>query len=129
MATAAEVQARDRIFIGGNWVEPSGADPIEVVNSTTEEAMGTIPGCSPVDVDRAVAAAREAFESWSQTSRTERAEFLQAIAAGLSERAEEIAATITQELGMPLKLSQMIQVGLPTSQFAAMPKLMEEVDW
>jgi acyl-CoA reductase-like NAD-dependent aldehyde dehydrogenase len=129
MATAAEVQAKDKIFIGGEWVEPSGAEPIEVVNATTEEVMGTIPGCSAADADRAVAAAREAFESWSQTSREERAGYLAAIAQGLDERAEEIATTITQELGMPLKLSQMIQVGLPTSQFAAMPKLMEEVRW
>jgi acyl-CoA reductase-like NAD-dependent aldehyde dehydrogenase len=129
MATAAEVQAKDKIFIGGKWVEPSGADPIEVVNATTEEVMGTIPGCTPVEVDKAVAAAREAFESWSQTSRETRAGHIAAIAEGLGERAEEITATITQELGMPLKLSQIVQVGLPTSQFASMPKLMEEVAW
>ncbi|HEU4598641.1 MAG TPA: aldehyde dehydrogenase family protein, partial [Solirubrobacterales bacterium] len=129
MATAAELQARERIFIGGEWVEPSGADPIEVVNAATEEVIGTVPGCTPVDADRAVAAAREAFEGWSQTSREERAGYLTAIAAGLGGRAEEIAATITQELGMPLKLTQLIQVGLPTSQFASMPKLMEEIAW
>ncbi len=129
MATAAELQTRDKIFIGGEWVEPSGAEPLEVVNPTSEEVMGTIPGCSPVDVDRAVEAARGAFDSWSQTSREERARFLTAIAEGLQGRAEEITATITQELGMPLKLSGIIQVGLPTSQFAAMPKLMEEVAW
>ena len=129
MATAAEVQGKDKIFIGGEWVAPSGADPIEVVNPTTEETIGTIPGCSPVDVDRAVEAARAAFESWSQTSREERAGYIAAIAAGLNERGDEIAATITQELGMPLKLSRIIQVGLPASQFASMPKLMEEVAW
>src|SRR5436305_1355649 len=129
MATATQVQARDKIFIGGKWVEPSGADPIEVVNATTEEVMGTIPGCTPVDVDNAVAAARDAFESWSQTSREERARYIAAIAEGLNERAEEIATTITQELGMPLKLSQIVQVGLPTSQFASTPQLMEEVEW
>jgi aldehyde dehydrogenase (NAD+) len=129
MATAAELQVRDRIFIGGEWFEPSGAKPIEVVNSTTEEVMGTIPGCSAADADRAVAAAREAFESWSITSRETRAGYIGAIAEGLSERAEEIATTITQELGMPLKLSRIVQVGLPTSQFAATPKLMEEVAW
>jgi aldehyde dehydrogenase (NAD+) len=129
MATAAELQVKDRIFIGGEWVEPSGADPIEVVNPTTEEAMGTIPGCTPVDADRAVAAARDAFEGWAQTPREERARFITAIAEGLQSRAEEITATITQELGMPLKLSGIIQVGLPTSQFASMPKLMEEVAW
>jgi aldehyde dehydrogenase (NAD+) len=129
MATAAELQVKDRIFIDGEWVEPSGADPIEVVNPTTEETIGTVPGCSPVDVDRAVEAARAAFESWSQTSREERADYIAAIAAGLNDRGDEIAATITQELGMPLKLSRIIQVGLPASQFASMPKLMEEVAW
>ena len=125
MATAAEAQVRDRIFIGGEWIEPQGTETIEVVNSTTEEAMGTIPACTPADADRAVTAARDAFETWSQTSREERAGYLSAIAAGLGERSEEIAATIAQELGMPLKLSQIIQAGLPTGQFAAMPGLME----
>jgi aldehyde dehydrogenase (NAD+) len=129
MATAAELQVRDRVYIGGEWVEPAGTEPIEVINSTTEEVMGTVPACAPEDAERAVAAAREAFDSWSRTPREERAGYLTAIAAGLGERSEEIAATITQELGMPLKLSQMIQVGLPTSQFAAMPKLIEEVAW
>ena len=129
MATAAELQVRDKVFIGGEWIEPSGGEPIEVINSTTEEVMGTVPACSPEDADRAVRAARSAFDSWSQSPREERAAYLSAIAAGLGERLEEIAATITQELGMPLKLSQMIQVGLPTSQFAAMPGLMEEVAW
>ena len=129
MATAAELQVKDRIFIGGEWVEPGGADPIEVVNPTSEEAMGSIPGCSPEDADRAVAAARAAFDSWSQAPREERARYIAAIAEGLNARADEIAATISQELGMPLKLSRIIQVGLPASQFASMPQLMEEVAW
>jgi aldehyde dehydrogenase (NAD+) len=129
MATAAELQVRDRIFIGGEWVEPAGAETIEVVNPTSEEVIGTIPGCAPEDVDHAVAAARGAFESWSQTSREERARFIAAIAEGLNERADELAATITQELGMPLKLSRIVQVGLPASQFAATPELMEQVAW
>jgi aldehyde dehydrogenase (NAD+) len=129
MATAAELQVRDRVYIGGEWVEPSGTEPIEVVNSATEEVMGTVPACSPEDADRAVAAAREAFDPWSRTPHEERAGYLTALAAGLGERSEEIAATISQELGMPVKLSQIIQVGLPASQFAAMPGLMEEIAW
>jgi len=129
MATAAEMQVRERVLIGGEWVQPSGGDPLEVINSATEEAIGTIPACSPADADRAVAAAREAFDSWAATPREERAGYLAAIAKGLGERAEEIATTITQELGMPLKLSRLIQVGLPTAQFAATPKLMEEIAW
>jgi aldehyde dehydrogenase (NAD+) len=129
MATAAELQVRDRIFVGGEWVEPESAERIEVVNPTTEEAVGSIPACRPADADRAVRAAREAFDSWSLIPREERAGYLEAIAAGLGERSNEIAATIAQELGMPLKLSKIIQAGLPTGQFAAMPKLMEEIAW
>ncbi len=100
-----------------------------MINSTTEEVIGTIPAGTTADADRAVGAAREAFEHWSQTSRQERAGFLNAIAAGLGERSEEIAATIATELGMPMKLSEMIQAGLPTAQFAAMANLIEEVAW
>ena len=129
MATAAEVQVRERIYIGGEWVAPSGSEPIEVINSTTEEVMGTIPACAAEDADRAVAAARAAFPAWSETSREERAGYLNTIAAGLGERIDEVAATITQELGMPLKLSKIIQVGLPASQFAAAAKLIDEVVW
>jgi acyl-CoA reductase-like NAD-dependent aldehyde dehydrogenase len=129
MATAAELQARDKVFIGGEWVEPQGTETLEVINSSTEEAMGTIRACTAADADRAVLAAREAFDSWSQTSREERAGYLAAISAGLAERSDEIAATISQELGMPLTLSKMIQAGLPIGQFGAMPGLMEEVAW
>jgi acyl-CoA reductase-like NAD-dependent aldehyde dehydrogenase len=129
MATATDVQTRDRLFIGGAWVEPESSETIDVVNSTTEEVMGRIPAGTAADADRAVLAAREAFESWSQTPREERARCLAAIATGLGERSDEIAATIAGELGMPLKLSKIIQAGLPIGQFAAMPKLMEEVAW
>src|SRR6185312_1035701 len=129
MATAAELQAREQVFIGGEWVEPSGAEPIEVVNPTTEETIATVPGCTPVEVDRAVEAAREAFEGWSRTPREERAQMLTAIAAGLEQRADELTAMITQELGMPLKLTRMVQVGLGVNHFAVTPQLMEQVAW
>ncbi len=129
MATTAALQVHDKIFIGGEWVDSTASETIEVINSTTEEVMGSIPAGTAEDADRAVRAAREAFDAWAQTSREERAGYLAAIAAGLGERSEEIAATIAQELGMPLALSQMIQAGLPIGQFAAMPKLIEEVDW
>jgi aldehyde dehydrogenase (NAD+) len=129
MATTAELQTRDKVFIAGEWVDSNGSETIEVINSTTEEAMGSIPAGTAEDADRAVRAARDAFDSWSQTSREERAGYLAAISAGLAERSEEIGATISQELGMPLGLSKAIQAGLPTMAFGAMPKLMEEVAW
>jgi aldehyde dehydrogenase (NAD+) len=129
MATAAGIGVRDRIFIGGEWVEPMGADPLPVVNSTTEETIATIPGCTPVEVDHAVEAARAAFDGWSQTPRAERAEALAAIAGGMQARAEELTATIVAELGMPQKLTEMIQVGLGINHFASMPQALEEVRW
>jgi acyl-CoA reductase-like NAD-dependent aldehyde dehydrogenase len=129
MATAAGIGARDKIFVGGRWVEPAGADPLPVINSTTEETIATIPGCTPVEVDHAVEAARAAFEGWSTTPRAERAEALAAIAAGLQERTAELTETIVAELGMPQKLTEMIQVGLSVNHFAAMPQALEEVRW
>jgi acyl-CoA reductase-like NAD-dependent aldehyde dehydrogenase len=129
MGTVTELQVRDKVFIGGEWVEPRGTEPLVVIDSTTEEIIASVPACTAEDAGRAVGAAREAFDGWSRTSREKRADYLTAIADGLGERAEEIATTISKELGMPLKLSQMIQVGLPIGQFAAMPKLMEEVAW
>ena len=114
----------ERLYIGGDWVKPSGPGAIEVRNSTTEEVMGSIPEGTGGDVDRAVAAAREAFESWSQTSTDERARLLEAIAMGLEERAEEIAALVARELGMPVTQALFIQAGLPRMSFASMVEIL-----
>jgi aldehyde dehydrogenase (NAD+) len=129
MAVAAEIQVRDKLYIGGQWVDPTGSETIDVVNSSTEEVMGRIPQGTPEDVDRAVAAARAAFEGWSQTAMVERAELLRAVAAGLAARSEEIAGTISQELGMPIGQSVAIQAGLPTMTFTSVPDLLEDVAW
>jgi aldehyde dehydrogenase (NAD+) len=129
VATATEQHVRDKLFIGGQWVDPASSETIEVINPATEEPMGSVPAGTPEDVDRAVAAAREAFDGWAATPRERRAELLAAIAAGLEERADEIAATISAELGMPLKLSRRIQAGLPVMDFSSMPELIEQVAW
>ena len=131
MATATEqqVHVRDKIYIGGEWVASGGSGVLEVVNSATEEVMGSIPEGTPDDVDRGVAAARAAFDTWSQTSVEERAEWMERIAGALGARMDEIAALIAQEVGMPLKLSSMIQAGLPTMSFGSMPQVMAEMAW
>jgi len=128
-ATEQNIQVRDRIYIGGEWIPSTGSGVLEVINSTTEEVMGSIPDGTAEDVDRAVEAARAAFESWSQTSIGERAELIGAIAAALGARIEEIAALIAQEVGMPVKLAGMIQAGLPTMDFGSLPALMAEMEW
>ena len=84
MAVAAEQQVKDKLYIDGQWVDPAGTETIDVVNASTEEVMGRIPQGTQEDVDLAVAAARRAFETWSQTEMAERAEVLRAIAAGLA---------------------------------------------
>ena len=129
MAVAEQLQVRDTLYIGGAWVDPAGPDTIDVVNATTEEVMGRIPAGTPEDVDRAVAAARAAFDAWSQTTAEERAALLTAIGEGLDARGDEIAAIIAQELGMPIKLSRMIQVGVPTATFKSMAGFLAEVRW
>jgi aldehyde dehydrogenase (NAD+) len=129
MAVATDTQVKDKLYIGGKWVEPAGEETIDVVNASTEEVMGRIPQSTPADVDRAVAAAHQAFESWSQTPLVERANLIRVIAAGIAARSDEIASTIAQELGMPLAQCKGIQAGLPTMTFTSVPDLVEEVAW
>ena len=116
---------RDKIYINGAWVESTGTGTIEVVNSTTEEVMGRIPEGTSEDVDRAVAAARAAFDEWSAVSVEERAKYLQRITEGLQARMGEIAQLVSQEVGMPTNLSMMIQAGLPTMTFGSMGQLLD----
>ncbi len=107
----------EKLYIDGTWVPSDGTGRLEVVNSTTEEVMAVIPEGTPADVDRAVAAARRAFPGWSQTGVDERAKYLTRIQEGLEGRTEEIATVVAQEVGMPVKLSQIIQAGLPKANF------------
>src|SRR5262245_8958418 len=122
--TSERVAVRDRIYIDGEWVETTGDGAIEVINPSTEEVIGSVPQGTAEDVDRAVAAAARAFETWSQTTVEERAEWLGKIAAALGERQDEIAGLISDELGMPLGLSRLIQAGLPITTFGSLPGLM-----
>src|SRR4051794_28921014 len=122
MAVAADQIVRDKLYIGGGGGEPPPDHTIEGIKPPTEEGIGRPPGGPPGDVDRAVAAARAAFETWSQTPIEVRADTCAGIAAKLAERGDEIAALIATELGMPLALSKMVQAGLPTMDFGSMPE-------
>jgi aldehyde dehydrogenase (NAD+) len=129
MATAPTLIDRAELFIGGEWTPSSGDGFIEVVNAATEEVMGRVPEGTPEDVDRAVAAARAAFEVWSQVPVADRAELCAAVGLRLQDRAEEIAALVSQELGMPIRQSMMIQAGLPAMTFGSQPDLVGQVEW
>jgi aldehyde dehydrogenase (NAD+) len=129
MATAPALIDRAELFIGGAWTPSSGDGFIEVVNASTEEVMGRVPEGTPEDVDRAVAAARGAFEVWSQVPVADRSELCAAVAVRLQDRAEEIAALVSSELGMPIKQSVGIQAGLPAMTFGSQPDLVGQVAW
>ncbi len=117
---------RDQFFIGGQWVAPSTKETIDVHNAGTGAVMGKVPAGGEKDAQAAVAAAHAALESWSQTPVEKRCEFLQKVSDGLKARADEIAKTVAQEVGMPVKLSGRIQAGLPIANFANYAKLAKE---
>ncbi|HEV3233104.1 MAG TPA: aldehyde dehydrogenase family protein [Candidatus Dormibacteraeota bacterium] len=114
---AAGVTRRDRLFIGGEWVDPAGSGTLDVVNSATEAVLATIPEGTPEDADRAVAAARSAFDTWSQAPVEDRAATLERIADGLKARGEELQQVIADEVGMPVSLSPAYQLGSPPFVF------------
>src|SRR5262252_9441672 len=113
----------DKLYIGGEWTPASGKGSFDVIDASTEEVMGKVPKGDASDADRAVRAARAAFDGWARTPPAERSEYLQKIQAGLGARAQEIAETIAREVGMPLPLSNMIQAGLPTLTFGSAAQL------
>jgi acyl-CoA reductase-like NAD-dependent aldehyde dehydrogenase len=120
---------RTQFYVGGQWVDPAGAGVIDVVNPATEEVTARIPEGTPEDVDRAVQAARAAFEGWAAVPLQTRADLCSLVSLKLQERQQEIAALISQELGSPITLSMMVQTGLPIMTFSAMAHVVEELPW
>jgi acyl-CoA reductase-like NAD-dependent aldehyde dehydrogenase len=120
---------RDRLYIDGEWVAPARSGTIEVLDSTTEDVIGVIPSGTAGDVNRAVTAARGAFDRWAATPPAERAEYTTRIAEALGGRMAEIGQLITREVGTLVNISMIIQVGLPTTTFASMADLVGQVAW
>jgi betaine-aldehyde dehydrogenase len=100
-----------KLFIGGEWVEPATSSTIDVVSPHTEEIVARVPEAREADVDRAVAAARAAFDRgpWPRLAPCERADVMERLGAQLESRAEEIATTITAEMGCPISFSRVGQ--------------------
>jgi len=97
-----------RLYIGGEWVEPSSSSTIEVISSDTEETVVTVAAASHADVVKAVSAARNAFDDgpWPRMSHAERAAYLRLIIAELERRAEDFARIWTLESGILYKLAR-----------------------
>ncbi|MEM7208498.1 MAG: aldehyde dehydrogenase family protein [Pseudomonadota bacterium] len=96
----------DQFYIDGKWVAPTGSRTMPIVNPATEESVGDLALGSKEDVDLAVAAAKRAFESFSQTSVSERLDLLQKLADRYEARSAEMADVITTEMGAPRALSE-----------------------
>ncbi|MEU3489283.1 aldehyde dehydrogenase family protein [Streptomyces massasporeus] len=107
------MKAHDGMYIDGAWRPAAGQDVIEVVNPVDEQVIGTVPAGTAEDVDAAVRAARAALPGWAATPPAERAARLAALRDVLVTRADEIAETVTAELGAPLKFSQAVHAGVP----------------
>ncbi|MFJ9828055.1 aldehyde dehydrogenase family protein [Streptomyces sp. NPDC101160] len=107
------MKAHDGMYIGGAWRPAASAETIAVIDPATEEVVAHVPAGNAEDVDAAVRAARAALPGWAATAPAERAGRLTALRDALAARAEEIAATVTTELGAPPQLAAAVHAGLP----------------
>lgn len=96
------IQHADKLYIGGQWVTPFGTSKIEVLNSATEEVFASVAEANEADINRAVAAARQAFDHgpWPAMSHGERAKYLRGIGAELDKRVDDGAQIWTAESGL-----------------------------
>ncbi|WP_110992874.1 aldehyde dehydrogenase family protein [Pseudomonas sichuanensis] len=119
-----------RLFIDGRWQQPLGQGMAEVIDPASEAVAGKVPLGNEADVERAVQAARRAFADWSRTPSSVRAGYIRALADQLKARADEMAAVITAELGMPVQWCRPVQVDGPIAgleQYIELAGLMDEV--
>lgn len=103
----------DHVYLNGRWLQLNDADPMKVQDSFSEEVIANVSLATTSDVEAAVNAASVSLPGWSATPIMERIEFVRRIADELSKQQEELARSITQEVGMPLTLSARIQVDAP----------------
>ncbi|MEW2482121.1 aldehyde dehydrogenase family protein [Mycobacterium sp. NPDC049093] len=101
----------DRLFINGSWTAPTRNGFIEVVDPATEEVIGHVPNGDAVDVDIAVAAARQAFDPLITVD--ERRDRVQRVIAAMEKRLPDIAELITAEMGAPIRIAQTVQTQVP----------------
>jgi aldehyde dehydrogenase (NAD+) len=109
-----------QFYIDGAWVDPVEAKELKVINPATEEVSGVISMGSAKDVDRAVMAARRAFDSYSRTSPAERLALMERILAAYKAHYDEIAQAISIEMGAPITLSKGAQTRIGVGHISAM---------
>jgi aldehyde dehydrogenase (NAD+) len=118
-----------KFYIDGQWVDPAVPNDFSVINPATEEASGVISMGSALDVDRAVAAARRAFDGFSQSTREERRALLQEILKVYKKRYADVANAIRDEMGAPAKLANGSQAGIGVGHISAMLDVLETFEF
>ena len=118
-----------QFYIDGQWVDPVEPRTLDVVNPATEEVYGRISLGSEADVDKAVAAAQRAFETYSLTSREERIDLLQAILDEFEKRHDDVAEAIMDEMGAPWGLAKHAQAASGTSHIAAAMQVLKDYEF
>src|SRR5580765_5257653 len=113
-----------QFYIDGKWVAPTKIHDLPVLNPATEEPIATISLGSAADVDKAVTAARRAFASYSETSREERIALLRRIIEVYQSKYEEMAQTISEEMGAPLWLARAAQAAAGLAHFMEMANIL-----
>ncbi|WP_108258623.1 aldehyde dehydrogenase family protein [Mangrovicoccus ximenensis] len=119
----------DKFYYAGTWMQPSGQDRMGVINPATEEQIAEIALGNAEDVDRAVASALNAFESFSRSSKAERLELLAAIRAVYEKRSEEMAQVITSEMGAPIRLSRNAQAAVGIGHLDGFVRALEHMQF
>lgn len=119
----------DNHYIGGEWVASVGTGRIEVVDSATEEVIAKVPEGAAADVDAAVAAAKDAFATWSTTPTDIRAKYLRDVGTALMTRFGDIVEVISAEVGSPKTFAQMVQAGLSIGEWELFADLVEKYEW
>ncbi|MFK8017180.1 MAG: aldehyde dehydrogenase family protein [Gammaproteobacteria bacterium] len=120
------MQDARQFYIDGAWVDPGIANDLTVIDPATEQPAGHVTQASPADVDRAVAAARGAFESFARTTREERIELLSGIANEYKKRRDDIAEAIRLEMGAPVWLAKKAQTPAGLGHFISASKLLRD---
>jgi len=116
-------------YINGQWVKAQSGKNFEVHDSTTEEVFATVPQGTKAEAEQAVLAARAAFDSWSQLPVETRCAYIDKIVQGLKDRTDEMGTAIAREVGMPIKLAKMIQVGGPVFNWGNAAKVARRFVW
>jgi acyl-CoA reductase-like NAD-dependent aldehyde dehydrogenase len=125
----APIRSHDRLFIGGEWVEPTSSETYPVESPVTKETIARIPWVGAEDVDRAVAAAKAAQPGWAATPLAERQAVLRRAYSLLEARAEEVTAMMAIEMGCPVGFGRVYQTGLAMITLGTVPELVERVEW